>query len=102
VNRYGNGVGPVVNPLDNDGIITDRRKRYMMGRKTIDVEYIKQAANMYLKQTEDETADYHSNQERKHGVSDLLEVILIHSGNYKGYNYNDKYSEEKDYDRFYY
>lgn len=54
-----------------------------MGRKTIDVEYMKAFANSMLAGTDPKQKDV------RLGVSLMLEEILHRTGNYKGFKYND-------------
>ena len=53
-----------------------------MSKKTIQIEQIKNTANLFL-------ADNFYSQEQKKGIKILLEYVLHASDNYKGFSYNN-------------
>lgn len=55
-----------------------------MTRKTVDVGFVLDRANAYLRLTHDDNA------EGRMAVAGLVESVLMETGNYKGFGYTDQ------------
>ena len=70
-------------------------------RKTIDVKTLLDSANFQLKRT-----DKFASKDYKRAISDMIEDVLMKTGNYSGFGFEDnndcKYDSDGYYNRFYY